>query len=804
MTQEQDWEDPTETRKVEPSEPPISDSHGVIAELRRERVLDPPPRPGVAAGLGRLEILHLLGKGGMGAVLLARDPETAELVAVKLMKPELLRDKQAVHRFLVEAQHMKKMSHPNILKVRDIGERPEGPYFVLPFVQQGSLANLIEPGQGLDHATALNTARQIADALKYAHGKGIIHRDLKPANILVDGEGHAYLTDFGLVRTVFNDSMLDVATDKCEGTLPYMPPSELEGKVEDTRRDIYSFGAVLYEMLTGQPPYQGQSSREVLMKIKAGPPQPILEVNPAAHAGLVTVAENAMARELRERYAEMDDVCSDLQRIADGKEPLGPHGHEKRSRKLLLAIGGLAACLLLASFLYLLLVRGPREKPSPVAAAYRLLQEEQIDEAAAAFARLQEEGDPSERAMAQAGLAAVELARGDADAALKLCQQVLTSDPANPLVATVRGDACFLEDQPDQAKEWYHAALDGSESPAFVRAAAAAGLGRVASADDDSETALKYYEQALAADPNNIRALVGRAVLLSSSGKHAEALLALGPHKDHPWVGRLARRIERSVATEDRIRQADHVAKLVDEIVEQYKEQQQDDQPADQDTWTSRPIAVCFYEVQSKGTPAYHEGESDVLISELTDHVVAGKRYGVVEREELDRLLLEMRTSVSGLADPESALRFGELRCARAHVVTTITRRKGKARISLKTVDAETTEICGLDSEEAGVAGGGIKSETIEQLRDHLIATLVESFPVQGRITKVGDGMVELNVGSRVGVREGAVFAVIADGDWEETVGELRITQVGEGSARARIVEGAVLLEPGLRVKAGK
>jgi len=213
-------------------------------ELLRMRAIDPPPRPGLLAALDRFEILAVLGIGGMGVVLLARDPGPDIRVAIKLLKPELATDERARHRFLVEAQHMQRLAHPHILQVMEVSSRPSGPYFVLPYMEQGSLARLVTPGQGLDHARILELACEVADALNHAHVKGITHRDLKPANVLLDAEGHARLADFGLGRTVYNDSIIDVRRDQTEGTPAYMAPEIAAGNAGDTRCDIYSFGAM--------------------------------------------------------------------------------------------------------------------------------------------------------------------------------------------------------------------------------------------------------------------------------------------------------------------------------------------------------------------------------------------------------------------------------------------------------------------------------------------------------------------------------------------------------------------------------
>ena len=301
--------------------PPVSAFTGPVAELIAQRMLTPPTRPGLLATLDHFEILRILGGGGMGIVLLARDSRSGRDVAVKLIRSDLVTNTQVVHRFLKEAGHLRKLQHTNIVPVEEISERAEAPYFVMPYFEKGSLANRIKPGEPLGTETILNIATQVAEGLSFAHRSGIIHRDLKPANLLVGSGDRICLADFGLARTVFNDSIVDVERQQLEGTAPYMSPAVAAGDAEDTRCDIYSFGALLYEMLTGQPPYKGRGTKEILGQIIAGPPRPIASLNASADRRLVAVAEKAMARELRDRYADMRDALKDLQQIKDGKRP---------------------------------------------------------------------------------------------------------------------------------------------------------------------------------------------------------------------------------------------------------------------------------------------------------------------------------------------------------------------------------------------------------------------------------------------------------------------------------------------------
>jgi serine/threonine protein kinase/Leucine-rich repeat (LRR) protein len=305
--------------------------------------------------IGHLEgwtLIRQIGSGGMGVVFESRDPETGAPVAIKLLKPELVNDSHSAHRFIVEARHMHQMSHPNILRVVKVLERADGPCYVMPYITGGALSSRLHPGEPMKTAEILRIGRQIASALVYAHDKGIIHRDLKPANVLLDENNQALLCDFGLVRTVFNDSISDVGRSQREGTATYMSPAMAAGQAEDTRCDIYSFGAMLYEMLVGRLPYEGRNSDEIVQKVQNGPPESISKRNPRAPAGLVKIAEGCMARQLRDRYAQMADVLADLDRVFSGASPIGPHGHAGGIRRrhliaaailLVIAIAGLSA-----------------------------------------------------------------------------------------------------------------------------------------------------------------------------------------------------------------------------------------------------------------------------------------------------------------------------------------------------------------------------------------------------------------------------------------------------------------------------
>jgi len=350
--------------------PPMSSFAGPVAELVSQQMLGPPARPGLLASLGKYEILRVLGGGGMGVVLLARESSTQASAAIKMIRSELAGDQRAAHRFVKEAGHLQKLKHKNIVPVLEVSDRAAGAYFVMPYFENGSLAGRIRPGQPMDSVLIVDLASDVAEGLRFAHQRGIIHRDLKPANILLSDEGRACLADFGLARSLFNDTIIDVEHEHFEGTAPYMSPGVAAGNAEDTRCDIYAFGALLYEMLTGEPPYAGPTTREIRRQILAAPPKPIRERNPAAGTGLVTVAEGAMARELRNRYADMNDVVADLRRIQEGKAPVGPRGVGIGSRKISWPLW-FAGAALVATILILMLHSPTQKKAAapPITAA---------------------------------------------------------------------------------------------------------------------------------------------------------------------------------------------------------------------------------------------------------------------------------------------------------------------------------------------------------------------------------------------------------------------------------------------------
>ncbi len=248
----------------------------------------------------QLEILELIGQGGMGAVYKARQPALDRLVAVKVLPPQAGRDPSFAERFGREARALARLGHPNIVAVHDVGKAADFYYFVMEYVDGANLRQILRDGK-LTPEQALRIVPQICDALQYAHEEGVVHRDIKPENILLDRKGRVKIADFGLAKLLGRDTGDFTLTGSRQvmGTLYYMAPEQVDRPLEvDHRADIYSLGVVFYEMLTGQLPV----GRYPMPSEKAG-----------TDAFLDEVVLHAMEREPAMRYQHASEVKSDVE-----------------------------------------------------------------------------------------------------------------------------------------------------------------------------------------------------------------------------------------------------------------------------------------------------------------------------------------------------------------------------------------------------------------------------------------------------------------------------------------------------------
>jgi serine/threonine protein kinase len=264
--------------------------------------------------IGKYTIQDEIGKGGMGIVYRGIDPYIGRTVAIKTIRLDLLRQESgrddALKRFLREAQAAGNLSHPNIVTIYEVGEHEGLIYIAMEHIAGSSLDDLLRQGRAFTLDEIVRLFAQVAPALDYAHGKGIVHRDIKPANILVDRDLKASIVDFGIARTATSTM---TQTGMLMGTPRYMSPEQIAGKKVDRRADIFSLGAILYELLTRRNPFEGESITTVIYKIMHAELPPLSDFNKELPAGLEAVVCKALARDADARYGTCGELLADLQ-----------------------------------------------------------------------------------------------------------------------------------------------------------------------------------------------------------------------------------------------------------------------------------------------------------------------------------------------------------------------------------------------------------------------------------------------------------------------------------------------------------
>ena len=267
----------------------------------------------------RYELVEFIGKGGMALVYRAIDKRTGHNVAVKILRPEYNQDAEFCTRFEREAVAASKMSHHNIVNLLDVGQDGDMRYLVMEYVRGRTLKEVIKQQGRLKPAVAAQIGIRILSALQHAHKNGIIHRDIKPQNILVHSDGLIKVGDFGIARVVGSNT---ISTDDIVmGSVHYFSPEQAKGEPVTAASDLYSVGVVLYEMLTGKPPFDGETPIAIAMQHIGGKAQPIHEINPSVPPAMERVVEKAMERRPERRYQSALEMAQDLQRAM--QEPEG-------------------------------------------------------------------------------------------------------------------------------------------------------------------------------------------------------------------------------------------------------------------------------------------------------------------------------------------------------------------------------------------------------------------------------------------------------------------------------------------------
>jgi serine/threonine-protein kinase len=264
---------------------------------------------------GRYRIMRKLGAGGMADVYLAEDQELGRRVAIKILNGRHANDDQFIERFRREAKNAAALNHPNIVSIYDRGEAEDTYYIAMEYLDGRSLKELIVGRGAAPINVAVEYARQILSALRFAHRHGIVHRDIKPHNVLVDGEGRVKVTDFGIARAGTSQM---TETGSIVGTAQYLSPEQARGGEVDPRSDLYSLGVVLYELLTGKTPFDGETPVEIAMKHLSNAPKPPSKLRPEIPPELDKVVLRALAKDPEDRYQSADEMEADLDRIARG------------------------------------------------------------------------------------------------------------------------------------------------------------------------------------------------------------------------------------------------------------------------------------------------------------------------------------------------------------------------------------------------------------------------------------------------------------------------------------------------------
>ena len=290
--------------------------------------------------LGSFEIVSVLGAGGMGEVYRARDTRLGRTVAVKILRPDKLGSRERFHR---EARAISRLSHPHICSIYDVGEQNETPFLVMEYLEGQTVADRLDDG-AISLSQALRYSVEICDALAEAHRHGVVHRDVKPGNVMLTREG-VKLLDFGLAKLRQADAE-DASRETIEtlhltqedaivGTVSYMSPEQLEGRQVDARTDLFSLGAVLYEMVTGRRAFAGESRASVIAAILTSDPPPMSTLHPVTPLALERVVGRCLAKNPDDRWQTARDLGWELKSIAEERAHASKLVREGKGRTLL-------------------------------------------------------------------------------------------------------------------------------------------------------------------------------------------------------------------------------------------------------------------------------------------------------------------------------------------------------------------------------------------------------------------------------------------------------------------------------------
>src|ERR1017187_5217859 len=265
--------------------------------------------------IGKYEILSELGQGGTGVVYKARDPFAGRLVALKVITPELVSDREILKRFYLEAQSARSLQHPNIGTIYDLGEVDSSPYVAMEFVQGESFQGIIDLRAPIPLAAKLKLVQQLGEGLGYAHKHGVLHRGVRPANLLVTHDGIVKILDFGIAHL---ESAHLAQAGKSLGALNYASPEQINDGRIDSRSDLWSVAAVFYEFIAYKKALEGPNTPATIAKVLNTNPEPLSLCCPGVPAELDRIISRGLAKNKKERYSSLDEMLDDLLPIARG------------------------------------------------------------------------------------------------------------------------------------------------------------------------------------------------------------------------------------------------------------------------------------------------------------------------------------------------------------------------------------------------------------------------------------------------------------------------------------------------------
>lgn len=736
----------------------------------------------LGARIGTYQVETILGQGGFGSVYKAVDTMLCRPVALKVLRNQL--DTKHRQLFEREARAIASLRHPNIVQIHQWGEYLQHSFFVLEYLPL-SVADLIKGHrEGIDWMSALPLAIQCADALSYAHDQGIIHRDIKPPNLLLETEsGPIKLADFGLSR--YSDSIDTTIAGTVSGSPPYMSPEQATAQPVDNRSDIFSLGVTLYEMLTGQRPFEGSTAGEIIRNIVENNAVPIRDRRADLPAGIIHAVEKALAHKRTDRYQSAAEFAQDLNEVLPESSRLqithvtppalrGNSGLVRPKRwhlivsfaVLLIAVGGLWSIMtggnkpsVALAHADMLLESGDAkaaeaafitamgQSPSDEAdygLGYSYLRQGLFEDAARAF------GSVDKVALRTEGLSAVACEQLDAEQARASLADALQT-AKTPYLQTLVGALDISASQYEQAADVLQRAQTGPFIYKWQEAECLLALGQ-------AYFHLKKFDECARAFEN----------LRSVSPNHAEVA---------DGYLRIVNNAADDVRRQQVLKRAASIRQLIDSGVAS---------PSIDDPWKSRPLTCIILPAEASGSIVVAErGLIDILPMLVGDSLSESTPMTLVDRELIQDILSEQEIS-SLLGSQTAQLRLGQVLGARLLIQVRVISIEGQESLRPYIVDTESTRQVSASMVPVRPQVG--IQETAKAVADEIWSAVRKAYPLQGRLY-AKDGRAEIDIGAGVGVVPGTRFEILMSPGQPSLKDRLAIVEdsIAQSSATVRL-----------------